>query len=215
MYVLVTLLSGLALSAMSGAIMSRYEEGLLNEETNLSDLTDKIVLNMGKLFMIGLAVILTGIVAIIVLVLIVAILAKISAFLSVLVAIVAVFAIIPPLYLIRFPALFQGASTMESFKKGIRIGFKSWGSTFLMIIIAGMASYVISMFFGLPYLIWNLFNIGNEPGVLSYILSGFASLSTAFVTPLIFVFLAFQYFSVVEKIEGISLQSKVEEFDNL
>jgi len=217
-FLLISLLSALVLSAMSGAILSRYEEGLLNKTTTLSDLGDKIVSNMGKLFMIGLAMILIGIVAIIALVLIIVAMAQISTFLSVLVAlvaVVAVFAIVPALCLLRFPALFQGASTMESIKKGVRLGFKSWGTTMLMIIIIAVASYVILLIFKLPFTIWNLFNIGSEPGILSYTLSGISWLGEAFVTPLTFVFFAFQYFAVVEKTEGISLQSKVEEFDNL
>ena len=214
-FLLISLLSALVLSAMSGAILSRYEEGLLNKTTTLSDLGDKIVSNMGKLFMIGLAMILIGIVAIIALVLIIVAMAKISGFLTVLIAVVAVFSIVPGLCLLRFPALFQGASTMESIKKGVRLGFKSWGTTMLMIIIIGVASYVIKLIFGLPFTIWNLFNIGNEPGIVSYTLSGISWLGEAFITPLTFVFFAFQYFAVVDKVEGISLQSKVEEFDNL
>jgi hypothetical protein len=214
-YVLVSLLSMLALFAISGAILSRYEEGLLSKETTLQDLGNKILSNMANLLMIGLALILFGIVALIVFVLLVAFLTKASGFFAFLIAFVAIIAIVPPLYLVRFPAIFRGASTMESIKEGLQLGFKSWGSTFLMIIIIGIASYVISLVFVLPFTIWNLFNIGSEPGVVSYILSGFSSLSTAFVTPLVFVFLAFQYFSVVEKIEGISLQSKVDEIDNL
>jgi len=147
--------------------------------------------------------------------LILLLMAKISAFLTVLVAVVAGFSIVPALYLVRFPALFQGASTMESIKKGVRLGFKSWGTTMLMIIIIAVAAYVVTLIFSLPFAIWNTFNIGNEPGILSYTLSGISWLGTAFVTPLTFVFFAFQYFAVVDKVEGISLQSKVEEFDNL
>jgi len=214
-YLLISLLSALVLSAMSGAIMSRYEEGLLNEETTLSDLGDKIVSNMGKLLMIGLAMILLGIVAIFALVLIIMVMSKISGFFTVLVAIFAVFSIVPAIYLVRFPALFQEASPMESIKDGLRLGFKGWGTTMLMIIIIAVAAYVVTLIFSLPFAIWNAFNIGNEPGILSYSLSGISWLGKAFVTPLTFVFFAFQYFAVVDKVDGISLQSKVEEFDNL
>jgi Zn-dependent M28 family amino/carboxypeptidase len=101
-----------------------------------------------------------------------------------------------------------------SIKKGFILGFKNWGSTFAMIIVLGVATVVISFVFGLPYTIWTLTHLGQSDAV-SYILGGISSLSEAFVTPLVFVFLAFQYFSIAENEEGISLQSKVEEFDNL
>ena len=214
-YLLVSILFMITLSAMSGAILSRYEEGLLGKETTLNDLGNQILTNMGKLFAVVCAVILMGIVAVIILAMILVLFSKISTFLTFLIAFIAIIAIIPPLYLVRFAALFQKASTMESVKKGLQLGFKNWGSTFVMMLIIGIASYVISLIFGLPYAIWNIFNIGSSPGIVSYILSGISSLGTAFVTPLTFVFFAFQYFSIVEKTEGISFQSKIEEFDHL
>jgi len=33
--------------------------------------------------------------------------------------------------------------------------------------------------------------------------------------PIMFIFIAFQYFSIMEKEQGVSLQSKVSEFENL
>jgi hypothetical protein len=166
--------------------------------------------------LIGLVLALIGIVAYIAMVLVTVLLALIYKPLAILVAVLlgaAIVAVLPPLYLVRFPAFFQEASTMDSIRKGFRLGFKSWGTTFLTILIVGLVSGVISAILGLPYIIWLI--IGGQSEIVSYVLSCLLSLGTAFVAPLTFVFLAFQYFSVAEQTEGISLQSKIEEFDNL
>lgn len=215
MYFLMTLLFSLVLSAMSGAIMSRYEDGLLSNETKLKDLSNKIFSNMGKLILIGLSLILIAIVVVIILVLMIFIMAMMSKILAFLIAFAVIIAVFPPLYLIRFPALFQGESTFKSIRKGFVLGFKNWGTTFLMILILGIVSYVISLIFAIPSAIWTITHIGDSAGVVANILSSFSSLGSAFVTPFVFVFMAFQYFSVAEKAEGISLQAKIEEFDNL
>lgn len=215
MYLLMALLFSLVVSAISGAVMSRYEDGLLSNETNLNDLSGKIFSNMGKLFLIGLAMTLITIVAVIIFVLMLIVIFKISKILSFLIAFAVVIAVIPPFYLIRFPAIFQGESTLASIGKGYKLGFKNWGTTFLMVLILGIVGYVISLILSIPNSIWTITHIGSSPGGVSYILSALSSLGTAFVTPLVFVFMAFQYFSVAEKAEGISLQAKIKEFDNL
>jgi len=216
-YYIVYLVFVVSLSAMAAAVMSRYQAGALSKDTSLKDLGSQILSNMGKLFLIGLCVIVIAVLALIIIGILIGVLASSipgGVVLAVFIAFAAFFAIIPPLYLVRFPALFQNASVGTSIKKGFILGFKNWGSTFAMIIVLGVATVVISFVFGLPYTIWTLTHLGQSDAV-SYILGGISSLSEAFVTPLVFVFLAFQYFSIAEKEEGISLQSKVEEFDNL
>lgn len=214
---LIALLFALVLSSISSAIMSRYEEGSLSMETSLQDLSSKIVSNMKKLFFIGLTLSVMGIVAVIPIGLIIGILfaahLPVLAAIVVFLLIVAICAIIPFLYLARFPALFRGEPTMGSIRKGFRLGFKNWGSTYAMIIILGIATSVISLILGVPYTIYLLF--GQPTGVVAYILGSISWLGAAFITPLTFVFFAFQYFAIAENEESISLQAKVEEFDNL
>jgi len=123
-------------------------------------------------------------------------------------------AVLPPLSLIIFPSLFRGASVWESISKGLGIGFKNWGSTFGVLFIVGLMSVVVSYLLELPPQFWMLFHPG-QTGVVLYLLTILSSLASVFVTPFLFVFLAFQYFSITEKEEGISLQNKVDEFDNL
>jgi hypothetical protein len=139
--------------------------------------------------------------------------------------IIAVFIVIPSLSIIYYPAYFQQASTFESIKKGFSLGFKNWGSTFGTLFIAGLLSGVVSVILQMPLQGYIMFqsistlnnssvSIGNN-GVLVYALSLLSSLSSVITLPFIFIFLAFQYFSITEKEEGTSLQSKIDEFENL
>ena len=212
MYLLVFMALMIILYAVSGAIMSRYEAGLLTKETRWKDLSSKIRANLGKVFLISFITLMIVIFVSFIIGGLVVVSAS-TALITMLLFIVVLFAIIPALALIYYPALFQGASVWKSVKKGFRFGFKSWGTTFLTILIIGVATVVISYLFQLPYIIWTIF--ASHSGIVSYLLATLSTCGFVFVTPLTFVFLAFQYFSVVEKEEGISLQAKIEEFDNL
>jgi len=216
LYFLFTALLSLYIPSMTGALMSKYEAGLLTRETKFGDLSNKMFSNMGKFFVIMLLIGLIGGGIAFVLALLWAGIAAISSVIAAIFAIllfVAICAILPPLALAYFPAFFQDAQAGASIKKGFSLGFKNWGTTFATILIAGLITAVISLLFYAPYLIWSL--LGGSIGILTYLFTLLASMGTIFVTPLTLIFLAFQYFSIVEKEEGISLQSKVEEFDNL
>jgi MFS family permease len=221
LFMLMYMLSFLTMYAIAGAIMSRYESGLLSKETRLKDLGRKIFSNIKKIFLVSLAVGLILVVAYVILLLFIVVSAMVSTILTVIVGIlffVAFMAIIPPMVIIYFPAVFQGTSIGESVRKGFRLGFKNWGSTFGIIMIVGLATGAVSAFLSIPYMLWMFIGIANgqfDSGIVSYCLSMLSSLAYVFVTPLTFVFLAFHYFSIVEKEEGISLQSKVEDFENL
>ena len=218
LFFLVAICFSLYLYAMSGAIMQLYDEGGLTEKTSWSDLSGKMFSNAGKIFLIGLAMFL-----LIVLIALAAFL--IGDFLSsgmgraVVVILVFVFIIglitaIPPLTMVIYPALFRGASTWESIRKGFSVGFKNWGSTFGIVFIAGLMGAIVSYALGAPLQIWILFNPG-QAGVMLYGFTLLSSLASVLVTPFVFTFLAFQYFSITEKEEGVSLQSKIDEFDSL
>ena len=203
--------------AMSGSLMSYYNEGLLTKETKFKELSGKMFSNMGKMFLVMLLLIVIIFVVFFILALLMAaVMSSNSGIMAVIFMIImfaAIFAIMPPVALSYFPAFFQGAGVWGSIKKGIGLGFKNWGSTFATIFIAGIITAIISYIFGLPYQLWIMFSGGS--GIIGYILALISTIGTLLVTPLTFVFLAFQYFSIVEKEEGISLQSQVDEFDDL
>lgn len=212
LYSLLAGLLSLYIYGMSGALMSRYQEGFLTNETKFKDLSSKMFSNMGKMFLVGLVLFLITIVVIFLLAFIMGLtIASGSDTIMIILMVVffaAIFVLIPPLALSYFAAIYQGAGIWESIKKSFRLGFKYWGSTILVMIVIGIITAVISWIFELPLFF-------ARGGIIGYILALFASLGTLVATPITFVFLSFQYFSIVEKEEGISLQSKVEEFDDL
>ena len=221
MYFLVYLVYTTILYAVSGALMSRYEAGLLSRDTTLKDISRKTISNIGKLLLIGFLMGLMLLVLYIVLIVLVVMFANVPAliFIAVILFFIACAAIMPPMLLTYFPAFFRGASAAKSIKEAFILGFKNWGSTVVVMLIVSFAIGMVSSILQIPYIIWlvldNVFLYNDPANIVSYVLSIVSSLAYAFVTPLTLVFFAFHYFSIAEKEEGISIQSKIEEFDNL
>jgi hypothetical protein len=213
LFFLAAMCLSLYLYAMSGAIMKVYEEGNLTDKTSWSDLSGKMFSNAGKIFLIGLATFLLLLVIVAGLAFLIGSLASNVMLLS-LILMVLILVVIPPMVMVIFPAIFRGASTWASIKKGVNLGLKNWGSTFGIVIIAGIMAAILSYIFGAPLQIWIMFNPAMAGGTI-YVLGLLSMLGTVFATPFMFVFLAFQYFSITEKEEGVSLQNKIDEFDNL
>jgi hypothetical protein len=211
---LISFILTIVLFATIGATMSRYDEGLLTTNVTLKDLMHKILSNSKKVVLVMLAVFLLSIALSITAIILFAIF---PVFLKVIFGILLFFgimAVIPTLFLILYPALFQDVPTWKSIIKGVTLGFKNWGSTFVIIMIIGIATTVISMIFQMPYSIWLALN-PLKSGIVSYLLITLSTLGSVIIMPVSFIFLAFQYFAITEKEEGISLQSKINEFDNL
>ena len=221
-YFLLYLLFMLVLQGTTAAVMNKYQEGLLSKETKLKELGSKIFSNMWKIFLVIflLVLIIMGISVLFGLFFgFLTVLSRGLAIIATIIFILAFVALFPPMSLTIFPILFQGASVGTSVKKGFTLGCRNWGSTFVTILIVGIVTAVATYTFTLPNTIWGLFHPAEfaefGSGILSYSLITLSSFAPAFVTPISFIFLAFQYFSILEKSEGISLQSKIEEFDNL
>lgn len=216
LYMLFTLLLSLYLTGMSGALMSHYEEGLLTKETKFGDVSKRMFSNMGKMFLVCMLLGLMLIVAIFLIAMLIGFLFADSRGLGVgmgILMVAAIFVLVPSFALSYFPAFFQGASVTASIGKGFSLGLKNWGTTIAVLLIAGVITAIAVYLLGLPYELWVLFS--HSGGIVAYILALFASIGTFIATPLSFIFLAFHYFAVMEKAEGISLQSKVDEFDAL
>jgi hypothetical protein len=222
--ILFSILLNLFLFSMTGAILNKYLKGSLTENTGWADLKDNVFSLAGQLFIQGLilcagiAVIAFFAAIIIGLVSLVAIAG--GAVGGVLTAIVALlilgllFAVLAPLCLIVYPLFFENASAWEAITKGFRLGFRYWGSTFVTVFLGGLLSATVSYILAMPYIVYILFNMGQS-GWVGYILAMISSLVGIIIYPVLIVFLSFQYTSIIEREEGISLQSKVEEFDKL
>jgi len=213
-YVLIISLFIIVIYALSATVMTCYEENYQNIETNLKKLSHKIFSNMKKVFLVNLAVGLLFVTVFAIFITLIAFAPSILKVFGIIILVLGIFAIFPTISLVFYPAIFQGTSIWLSVIKGIKIGFKNWGTTFVILLIAGIATSILSALLQSPYLVMQVINPG-QTGIVPFILALLSSFAYVIVTPLSFIFLAFHYFSILEKEEGISLKSKIEQFDNL
>jgi hypothetical protein len=225
---LFSILLYLFLFSMTGAILNKYVKGSLTENTGWPDLKDKLFSFAGKLFLQGILLFLIILAISIVVAIVVAIVAFIlSSFATgsfggtgILIALLfilifgAVFLFISFLSLLPFPIFFENTSAWQGIKKSFKLGFRYWGSTFLTILLGSLLAGVVSYILAMPYVLYSIFNMGSD-GFIGHVLAMLTSLVIVIVYPVYIIFVGFQYTSIVEKEEGISLQEKVDEFDNL
>jgi len=225
LYFVVIIIMVIYVNAMTGAVLKKYGEEKLTSSTGWGELSGTMFSLFGKTFLIGL--ILWGIVLIVIAIiagLIIMLFSGISSgggafafiigMISVFIALGFIFIFAPFLSLAPYPAYFSGAGIWESIKIAFGMGFRNWGNVIVTLLLAGIAMYIIAMIFSIPNVIVTLFSRG-EVTVLTFIFSFIALLGNILTYPIMFIFIAFQYFSIVEKEQGVSLQSKVSEFENL
>ena len=132
--------------------------------------------------------------------------------LFILLVLFAVFA--PSFTMLYFPAYFSDKGILQSIIASFVLGFKNWGSLFVAIILASIVLMVAYLIFSMPHQVIALFSRGNIT-VFSYFFAALSAIGTMLTYPAMILIFAFQYFSIVEKEEGISLQSQLNEFENL
>jgi hypothetical protein len=223
LFYLFTLLSVIYMYAMTGSVLLHYERNLLTQTTGWSDLKNTFFQLSGKTILITIIIytplllILGGVIAL------TALLASAGAgstgtifllILFILLIIGGMIALSPSFIMLYFPAYFSGKGILQSIKISFFLGFKNWGSLFVAILLAGIILAVISIVFGMPFQIISIFSIGKI-SIISYIFATLSAIGSIITYPIMVVIFAFQYFSIVEKEEGISLQAQIEDFENL
>ncbi|MDR0683421.1 MAG: hypothetical protein LBG15_16515 [Dysgonamonadaceae bacterium] len=216
-----SLLLSLFLFSVIGAILRQCVNGSLTEQTGWSDLKGNIFSFMGKMFVQYLIISVAFVLLIVLMGLltyVASLMGRLPSTIVIALIFLAFFALLiivsPMLLLTPYPVVFENASAWQGLKKGFKVGFKHWGSTFLTVFLGTLLIVVIYYILSMPYFVYIIFNMG-ESGFVGYILSVFSSLVLFILYPVFFVFMSFQYTSIVEKEEGISLQDKIREFDNL
>jgi len=221
---LISFITNIFLYSMTGAVLSYYDRNQLNESTGWNDLKDTFFRFAGKITLISLLVAISVGIIMAVFAVILGSVASFSLsgmragffillFLFILIFLGIFLALAPSISIMYFPACFSGKTTVESIKIAFKLGFKNWGSLFVAILLAGVVLATISVVFSLPYEVAALFS--GHLSIVSYILATLSAIGTLLISPIVTVIFAFQYFSIVEKDEGVSLQSKVDEFENL
>ena len=227
----VSFLIMLYLYSMTGAVLLHYDRNQLTETTGWGSLQATFFKLVGKTFLITLILYLL----VIIITAIFAVIMVISGFgavtggqLSGSAAVLIVFSVllllgicivfIPFFTIIYFPAYFSGKSVWKSITIAFKLGFKNWGSLFVAFILTLIVFIVIYMIFSGPLQLVSLFaTLGgiNVSYITYFLLAILSSIGTILSYPIMIVIFAFQYFSIVESEEGVSLQSKVSDFENL
>lgn len=233
--VLVLCLIGALLTvAVTYTLMQKYQQrdNLLKGLT-LSEIKPLLKHNLWRVFKMLLLLTLIGIVAFVVLVLVATMImsigSKFEAFLFLLY--MAMLAIALPLGLVLPLCVFEPELSLFScVKKALRLGFKTWGTLFVVMLVITMLVQIVSFILMIPFLFTTMttmfFEIdSSQYASLAYTSSAWFSVLT-FASSLLFCFglllmsalsfvaFAFCYGRAADKVEGVSVKNAVQNFDS-
>ena len=231
---LLCLIGALLTVAVTYTLMQKYQQrdNLLKGVT-LSEIKPLLKHNLWRVFKMLLLLTLIGIVAFVVLVLVAAMImsigSKFEAFLFLLY--MAMLAIALPLGLVLPLCVFEPELGLFScVKKALRLGFKTWGTLFVVMLVITMLVQIVSFILMIPFLFTTMttmfFEIdSSQYASLAYTSSAWFSVLT-FASSLLFCFglllmsalsfvaFAFCYGRAADKVEGVSVKNAVQNFDS-
>lgn len=231
---LLCLIGALLTVAVTYTLMQKYQQrdNLLKGLT-LNEIKPLLKHNLWRVFKMLLLLTLLGIVAFVVLVLVAAMImsigSKFEAFLFLLY--MAMLAIALPLGLVLPLCVFEPELGLFScVKKALRLGFKTWGTLFVVMLVITMLVQIVSFILMIPFLFTTMttmfFEIdSSQYASLAYTSSAWFSVLT-FASSLLFCFglllmsalsfvaFAFCYGRAADKVEGVSVKNAVQNFDS-
>lgn len=231
---LLCLIGALLTVAVTYTLMQKYQQrdNLLKGVT-LSEIKPLLKHNLWRVFKMLLLLTLIGMVAFVVLVLVATMLmsigSKFEAFLFLLY--MAMLAIALPLGLVLPLCVFEPELGLFScVKKALRLGFKTWGTLFVVMLVITMLVEIVSFILMIPFLFTTMttmfFEIDStQYASLAYTSSAWFSVLT-FASSLLFCFglllmsalsfvaFAFCYGRAADKVEGVSVKNAVQNFDS-
>lgn len=231
---LLCLIGALLTVAVTYTLMQKYlqRDNLLKGLT-LSEIKPLLKHNLWRVLKMLLLLTLIGIVAFVVLVLVATMLmsigSKFEAFLFLLY--MAMLAIALPLGLALPLCVFEPELGLFScVKKALRLGFKTWGTLFVVMLVITMLVQIVSFILMIPFLFTTMttmfFEIDStQYASLAYTSSAWFSVLT-FASSLLFCFglllmsalsfvaFAFCYGRAADKVEGVSVKNAVQNFDS-
>lgn len=231
---LLCLIGALLTVAVTYTLMQKYQQrdNLLKGIT-LNEIKPLLKHNLWRLLKMLLLLTLIGMVAFVALVLvatmIMAIGGKFEAFLFLLY--MAMLAIALPLGLVLPMCVFEPELSLFScVKKALRLGFKTWGTLFVVMLVITMLVQIVSFILMIPFLFTTMttmfFEIdSSQYASLAYTSSAWFSVLT-FASSLLFCFglllmsalsfvaFAFCYGRAADKVEGVSVKNAVQNFDS-
>lgn len=228
------LIGALLTVAVTYTLMQKYQQrdNLLKGLT-LSEIKPLLKHNLWRLLKMLLLLTLIGMVAFVALVLvatmIMAIGGKFEAFLFLLY--MAMLAIALPLGLALPLCVFEPELGLFScVKKALRLGFKTWGTLFVVMLVIMMLVQIVSLILIIPFMFTTVASMffeidSSQYASLAYTSSAWFSVLT-FATSLLFCFglllmsalsfvaFAFCYGRAADKVEGVSVKNAVQNFDS-
>lgn len=228
------LIGALLTVAVTYTLMQKYQQrdNLLKGLT-LSEIKPLLKHNLWRLLKMLLLLTLIGMVAFVALVLvatmIMAIGGKFEAFLFLLY--MAMLAIALPLGLALPLCVFEPELGLFScVKKALRLGFKTWGTMFVVMLVITMLVQIISIILIIPFMFTTVASMffeidSSQYASLAYTSSAWFSVLT-FASSLLFCFglllmsalsfvaFAFCYGRAADKVEGVSVKNAVQNFDS-
>lgn len=233
---LLCLIGALLTVAVTYTLMQKYQQrdNLLKGLT-LSEIKPLLKHNLWRVFKMLLLLTLIGIVAFVVLVLVV-MMAQMAVAVSIIEPLVVllyvtILVVALPLSLALPLCVFEPKLGLFScVKKALRLGFKTWGTLFVVMLVITMLVQIVSFILMIPFLFTTMttmfFEIdSSQYASLAYTSSAWFSVLT-FASSLLFCFglllmsalsfvaFAFCYGRAADKVEGVSVKNAVQNFDS-
>lgn len=233
---LLCLIGALLTVAVTYTLMQKYQQrdNLLKGLT-LSEIKPLLKHNLWRVFKMLLLLTLIGMVAFVVLVLVV-MMAQMVVAVSIIEPLVvllyvAILVVALPLSLALPLCVFEPKLGLFScVKKALRLGFKTWGTLFVVMLVITMLVQIVSFILMIPFLFTTMttmfFEIdSSQYASLAYTSSAWFSVLT-FASSLLFCFglllmsalsfvaFAFCYGRAADKVEGVSVKNAVQNFDS-
>ena len=228
------LIGALLTVAVTYTLMQKYQQrdNLLKGIT-LNEIKPLLKHNLWRLLKMLLLLTLIGMVAFVALVLVAAMIMSIGGKFEVFLFLLymAMLAIALPLGLVLPMCVFEPELSLFScVKKAVRLGFKTWGTLFVVMLVITMLVQIVSIILIIPFMFTTVASMffeidSSQYASLAYTSSAWFSVLT-FASSLLFCFglllmsalsfvaFAFCYGRAADKVEGVSVKNAVQNFDS-
>lgn len=228
------LIGALLTVAVTYTLMQKYQQrdNLLKGIT-LNEIKPLLKHNFWRLLKMLLLLTLIGMVAFVALVLVAAMIMSIGGKFEVFLFLLymAMLAIALPLGLVLPMCVFEPELSLFScVKKAVRLGFKTWGTLFVVMLVITMLVQIVSVILIIPFMFTTVASMffeidSSQYASLAYTSSAWFSVLT-FASSLLFCFglllmsalsfvaFAFCYGRAADKVEGVSVKNAVQNFDS-
>lgn len=228
------LIGALLTVAVTYTLMQKYQQrdNLLKGIT-LNEIKPLLKHNFWRLLKMLLLLTLIGMVAFVALVLVAAMIMSIGGKFEVFLFLLymAMLAIALPLGLVLPMCVFEPELSLFScVKKALRLGFKTWGTLFVVMLVITMLVQIVSLILIIPFMFTTVASMffeidSSQYASLAYTNSAWFSVLT-FASSLLFCFglllmsalsfvaFAFCYGRAADKVEGVSVKNAVQNFDS-